>query len=476
MQRLTGDDPDVIGPYRLVARIGEGGMGVVYLAEAAEGGNVAVKVLREFLARDQAFRARFQREVSACMRVGGVCCAHFVAADADAGLPWLATEYVPGPNLADHVAHRGPLSNGMLAGFAAGVAEALAAIHAADLVHRDLKPSNVILSAEGPRVIDFGIAHHPEATSLTATGIVIGSPGWMAPEQLRGDKVGPAADVWAWGATVAYAATGRAPFGTGPAPEVAQRVLSGYCDVADVPQPLADHVRVALAVDPSVRPTAADLVTALTGSEEPNAITAVLARTWESPGVTASLPAVGSRRRRWLIAAGAASAAVVAAVIFAVLTTGGGSPSRSPSSAATGGATPRSAATSTAASTPTATDPWGMANFRPSANEESMSDVFRAFSGQPNYIPDFPLTMNGCATRAMRTHWRSLGKAMTFGKVFYSDSPETATEADAMDLKNATGGWIDTGGCEQPVFFVSDDVQGNLVDVTFETRMYDAAP
>jgi serine/threonine protein kinase len=478
MQRLTDEDPAAVGPYRLIARIGQGGMGVVYLAESGDGENVAVKVLRAELAGDPAFLARFRREVAACERVGGVCCAHFLDADLDASPPWLATEYVAGANLAEHVGTRGPLTGDMLVGLAAGIAEGLAAIHAAGLVHRDLKPANVILSAEGPRVIDFGIAQHQDTTALTAAGTVVGSPGWMAPEQLRGDEIGTAADVWAWGATVAYAATGRAPFGTGPAPEIAQRVLSGLADLAGIPGPLADQVRAALTPDASGRPSATDLVGAVTKSA-PEAITAVLGDTWRQPGDTRVLPpSVSVKRKRWLVAAGTiCTIAVLAAIVTALLTTGETPTSRQPSSTSTGGtSTAPGATTSPAASTPSPTDQWSMANFRPSTAESTMSDTFRAFSDQPNYIPEFPLTMNGCASRAMRTHWRSLGKAITIGKVDYSDTPETATKSDATNLVTATGGWIDTGGCEQPVFFVANDSEGTLVDIAFETRIFEAAP
>jgi serine/threonine protein kinase len=490
MQRLTEDDPAEVGPYRLIARIGQGGMGVVYLADSRDtdsgaGGNIAVKLLREDLAHDPAFLARFRQEVAACQRVSGSCCVQFLGADVDASPPWLATEYVPGPNLAEYVASRGPLGHRMLIGLAAGIAEGLAAIHAVGLVHRDLKPSNVILSADGPRLIDFGIAHHTDNTSLTATGAVVGSPGWMAPEQLLGDKIGPATDVWAWGATVAYAATGQAPFGTGPTPEVSQRILSGFAKLSGIPEPLANDVQSALTPDASSRPTAAHLLTTLTNTSAPGAISTTLADTWQSSNTSILPPPDDARGKRWLIAAGAAIPVAAIAVVIAALLTGNKMPASSTPSSTTSSQTlrpPSSSATrpgsmtSSVARTSTPTDQWSMANFRPSTAETPMSNMFRAFSGQPNYIPDFPLTMNGCGTRAMRTHWRSVGQAITAGKIDYSDTPENATQTDATHLANATGGWIDTGGCEQPVFFVSADSQSTLVDITYETRIYDAAP
>lgn len=482
MQRLADEDPAEIGPYRLIARIGQGGMGVVYLAESDGGENVAVKVLRPDLARDPGFLTRFRREVEVYQRVGGVCCAHYRAAEADASPPWLATEYVAGPTLAEHVGTRGAISGSMLIGLAAGIAEGLAAIHSTGLVHRDLKPANVILSPEGPRLIDFGIAYHPDTTSLTAPGTVVGSPGWMAPEQLRGADIGPAADVWAWGATVAYAATGRPPFGIGPAPEIAQRILSGLPDLVDVPVSVAERVRAALNPDPHARPAAADLLAAATKSTSPDAITAVLADTWHRQNNTLLLPPPRkSRLKRWLITAGAAAAVVALVVVVASLRPTGGTPTSRPTTpptttvpqTATGAATSRPP--SSPAPTPS-TDQWSMTNFRPSTTEPSISDTFRAFSDQPNYIPEFPLTMNGCSTRAMRTHWRSLGQEVTIGTMDYSDTPETATQSDATKLTTATGGWIDTGGCEQPVFFVPRNAASTLVDIAIETRIFDAAP
>jgi eukaryotic-like serine/threonine-protein kinase len=480
MERLTNEDPSQIGPYRPIARIGRGGMGIVYLAESDGGENVAVKVLRTELARDPAFLARFRREIAACQRVGGVCCAHYLDADVDASPPWLATEYVAGPNLAEHVGNRGPISGLRLVGLAAGIAEGLAAIHSAGLVHRDLKPANVILSLEGPRLIDFGIANHTDDTSLTAPGTVVGSPGWMAPEQLRGDEIGPAADVWAWGATVAYAAAGRPPFGTGPAPEVAQRVLSGLPDLAGISEPLAGRVRAALAPDPRARPSATELIADASKPASPDAITTVLADTWRPANDTLLLPPVRRHRWRWPISAGAAvTVAALAAIVAAVLTTGGSPTSRQSTSPTASG--PPASQGASASATPSATaapetNQWVMAKFRPSTAEPSLSGTFRAFSGRPNYIADFPLTMNGCATRAMRTHWRSLGQEITIGTMYYSDTPDDAAESDATNLNTATSGWIDTGGCEQPVFFVPEGAASTLVDVTFETRIFEAAP
>jgi eukaryotic-like serine/threonine-protein kinase len=214
-------DPKRLGPYELLGRLGQGGMGVVYLGRERRGGHrAAVKAIRPELAGDPAFAARFRREVEAARRVDSPRVARVLGADPAGPRPWLATEYVDGPTLAGAVAAGGPLTGGRLAAFAAGVAEALDAIHAAGVVHRDLKPGNVLLPGGSPpevKVIDFGIAWAADAT-MTRSGLRFGTPSWMAPEQLRDQPAGAPADVFAWGLLVAFAATGRHPFGGGPPP------------------------------------------------------------------------------------------------------------------------------------------------------------------------------------------------------------------------------------------------------------------
>ena len=212
---LQKGDPSRVGGYRLTARLGAGGMGVVYLGTAKDGSQVAIKMLRPELADDKEFRARFRREAATLEKVRGLCTVRVIEADSESPRPFLVTEYAEGPSLAEWVSSQGPFRAEMLYGLATGLAEALAAIHAAGIVHRDLKPSNVLLTATGPKVIDFGIAQALDATVLTRTGMTVGSPGFMAPEQIRG-QAGQPADVFAWGVTVAYAATGKSPFGAGP--------------------------------------------------------------------------------------------------------------------------------------------------------------------------------------------------------------------------------------------------------------------
>ena len=196
---LQPGDPPSIGPYRLVGRLGSGGMGQVFLGLSAGGRPVAVKVIRTELAAEPEFRVRFGREVAAARQVSGLFTVMVVGADVDGPVPWLATAYVPGPSLAEAVSAHGPLPMRSVLALAAGLAESLSAIHAAGVVHRDLKPSNVLLAEGGPRVIDFGISRAVESTSLTQAGLVLGSPGFMSPEQAVGHEVGPPSDIFSLG-------------------------------------------------------------------------------------------------------------------------------------------------------------------------------------------------------------------------------------------------------------------------------------
>ena len=260
---LRQTDPSQIGRYRLVARLGAGGMGVVYLGVDPSGEQVAVKVLRPELADNPEFRVRFGREVTMLTRVQGVCTVRVIAADTEAPKPFLVTEYADGPSLSEYIDTRGPLDAGMLYGLATGLAEALTAIHAAGIVHRDLKPSNVLLTASGPKVIDFGIAQALDTTSLTKTGITVGSAGFMAPEQVIG-KAGTAADIFTWAVTVAYAASGQSPFGTGASDVMLYRIVHAAPDITAVPPGLHPLVEAALAKEPRDRPTAPQLLSQLT--------------------------------------------------------------------------------------------------------------------------------------------------------------------------------------------------------------------
>ncbi|MGW6873177.1 protein kinase domain-containing protein [Streptomyces xanthophaeus] len=259
MMRLRREDPRVVGSFRLHRRLGAGGMGVVYLGSDRRGQRVALKVIRPDLAEDQEFRSRFAREVSAARRIRGGCTARLVAADLEAERPWFATQYVPGPSLHDKVAEEGPLTAVQIAAIGAALSEGLVAVHEAGVVHRDLKPSNILLSPKGPRIIDFGIAWATGASTLTHVGTAVGSPGFLAPEQVRGAIVTPATDVFALGATLAYAATADSPFGHGSSEVMLYRVVHEEPHLVGVPDALAPLVRACLAKDPEERPSTLQL-------------------------------------------------------------------------------------------------------------------------------------------------------------------------------------------------------------------------
>ncbi|ONH32795.1 serine/threonine-protein kinase [Pseudofrankia asymbiotica] len=334
LEPLQAGDPTRVGGYQLTARLGAGAMGVVFLGvaddtatiqlddtpghrpapglpgpaasptaprpaggdpAAADGRLVAVKLIHQRIAAAADYRARFRREVAAARAVAGACAARVLAADPDAPRPWLATEYIPGPTLAEAVSLGGPLSAPTVEALAVGLAEALVAIHRAGIVHRDLKPANVLITATGPKVIDFGMAvpTNPAAgTEVTRTGAVVGSPGYLAPEQAEGRRAGPAADVWAWALTVAFAATGRPPFGTGTAGALLYRSMTTEPDLAGVPPRLMSVVRSALRRDPPARPPATRLLASLVGdTADPAAAAArVLEVLWQPPASVPSAP------------------------------------------------------------------------------------------------------------------------------------------------------------------------------------------
>ncbi|TDC60685.1 serine/threonine protein kinase, partial [Actinomadura sp. GC306] len=262
---LRDRDPRRLGPYRLLGRLGRGGMGTVFLGEDESGRQVAVKVINAELADDEAFHERFRSEVTAARQVRRFCTAAVLDARLDGEPLYVVTEYVAGPPLETAVRENGPLRGGDLEALAVNIATALSAIHGAGIVHRDLKPSNVLLSPTGPRVIDFGIARALDASDgPTRTGQFIGTPAYMAPELMHGREITPAADVFAWGCVVAYAGTGRAPFGGGTLPEIIQRVTAGEPDLAGLEPPLRDLIARSLAKDPADRPAVKQLIRALT--------------------------------------------------------------------------------------------------------------------------------------------------------------------------------------------------------------------
>ncbi|MFD6288948.1 bifunctional serine/threonine-protein kinase/ABC transporter substrate-binding protein [Streptomyces sp. NPDC060205] len=273
MRPLGPGDPPSVGGHRLLGRLGAGGMGVVYLARSAGGTLVALKVIRAEYAADHDFRTRFRREAEAAGGLTGRWVVPVTAAEPAAREPWLATAFVPGPSLAEAVALHGPLPDRTVRVLGARLAEALTEVHAAGLVHRDVKPGNVLLALDGPRLIDFGIARSTGATALTASDVVIGSPGYLSPEQARvragGGGVGPPSDVFSLGCVLAYAATGRRPFGTGTVAAVIFRTVHEEPDLDAVPWTLVPLLTACLAKDPRARPTAREVRDALTDEGGP---------------------------------------------------------------------------------------------------------------------------------------------------------------------------------------------------------------
>ncbi|MGW0206684.1 protein kinase domain-containing protein [Streptomyces sp. NPDC003233] len=325
IQPVQQGDPLRIGSYRVVGRLGAGGMGTVYAALGAAGERMAVKVVHPAQAADEEFRARFRREVQLSRRVAGPCLVPVRDADTDGPAPWLATPFVPGPTLDRHVAASGPLTGARLFAVAAGTAAALTAIHEAGIVHRDVKPQNVILAPFGPQVLDFGIAHALDGTSVTRTGVMTGTPGWISPAHYQTGAVGREGDVFAWGALVAYAATGRLPFGSGAPDVVAFRVISADADLDGLPADLRPLVEQALSKEPSKRPTAAELarecgallatqataVLSPAGQQPPTLIADLVAQHWDLPpqdDPTWPAPPRRRSRARLYLAVGATAA------------------------------------------------------------------------------------------------------------------------------------------------------------------------
>ncbi|MFJ9565624.1 protein kinase [Streptomyces fuscichromogenes] len=260
MQPLAGDEPTTVGPYRLLGRLGSGGMGRVYLGRSAGGRSVAVKIVHPHFALDEEFRARFRREVAAARRVGGAWTAPVLDADPDAPVPWVATAYAAGPSLTAAVTDGGPLPAHTVRALGAGLAEALAAVHELGLVHRDVKPSNVLLTLDGPLLIDFGIARATDGTaSLTSSGVSIGSPGYMSPEQILGKGATGAADVFSLGAVLAYAGNGEPPFPGDSSAALLYKVVHEEPRLGSLAGELREVAVACLAKDPGRRPGPAEV-------------------------------------------------------------------------------------------------------------------------------------------------------------------------------------------------------------------------
>ncbi|WP_067602354.1 WD40 repeat domain-containing serine/threonine protein kinase [Nocardiopsis listeri] len=272
MRPLTADDPPAIGPHRLLARLGAGGMGEVYLARTPDGHLCALKVVKEDLAHDSEFRARFAREVRTAQRVRGPFTPAVVDADPEAPKPWMATEYVPGPTLKEAVREVGHFPAESLLVLTLGLARALATIHTAGLMHRDLKPGNILLSPRGPQVIDFGIARAVEGTVLTRTGQTFGTPSYTSPEQITGKNVTSRADVFSLGGAVIFAACGTPPFGVGSPVNALAKVLKAEPNLEVLPEgPLRDLIARCMAKEPEQRPDTASILRELSGLPLPSA-------------------------------------------------------------------------------------------------------------------------------------------------------------------------------------------------------------
>jgi serine/threonine protein kinase len=283
---LRPSDPQRLGSHRIVGRLGRGGMGTVYLAESDSGERAAIKMINPELADDETFRERFRREVESARRVRRFCTAPVLDAQLDGEPLFIVTEFVDGPNLDEFVTASGPMRGSSLEHLAVGVATALTAIHGAGVVHRDLKPANVLLSSVGPRVIDFGIARALDSVSgATRTGQFIGTPAYMAPELISGGTASPASDVFAWACVVAFAGTGRAPFDGPTVPSVLYRISHGEPSLDGLDEGLRDLVSRALVKDPARRPSAQDVLDALTGRQHADTAeaAATVGRTWALP-------------------------------------------------------------------------------------------------------------------------------------------------------------------------------------------------
>ncbi|MEV5831200.1 serine/threonine-protein kinase [Spirillospora sp. NPDC052242] len=395
MEPLRDDDPAAVGPYALTARLGGGGMGQVFLGRSPGGRPVAVKLIRAEYAADGGFRRRFAAEVAAARRVGGFYTAQVVDADPHADRPWLVTAYVPGPSLQDAVADHGPLPVRTVRTLGAGLAEGLAAVHACGLVHRDLKPGNVILAADGPRVIDFGIVRALEDTSGTATGAIVGTVAYMAPEQARGDReIRPPADVFALGSVLAFAATGEPPFGRTPPAAVMYRILHADPDLTGVPGDLRDLVAACLAKDPGDRPAVADVLAACAAGADagerwlPDPVHAQIARLDDAvpphppplpptvPDDAAPAPGRRTARRAAIVLGAVAAVAVLVAggaVAAGLLADGSGG--RGPGAAASSPSGPSASPDTGAGGAPSGPTPSGTPPASPGTTSEAVGRV-----------------------------------------------------------------------------------------------------
>ncbi|PRX69320.1 serine/threonine protein kinase [Nonomuraea fuscirosea] len=407
VQALRDDDPRQAGPYALLGRLGEGGMGVVYLGRGPDGGQVAVKLIHARMDADAGFRRRFAREVAAAKRVARFCTAPVLDAEVEGETAYLVTEYVEGPSLADAVRDSGPLTGSALDGLAAAMAMALRAIHGAGVVHRDLKPSNVLLSQVGPKVIDFGIAR---LAGSEVSSAIVGTPSYMSPEQVSGSAIGPASDIFSWGCTVAFAAGGVPPFGSGSIPTILLRIVNEPPELRGLSGPLRELVLASLTKNPGRRPTAQELMDRLssanltTAGQEPTpASTPPPSGTAPPPSGTArppvdaapppvdaapdTEPRTSPQARRRLLVAGTAVVLVVAGVSAALVLRGQGFPAARTTPPA---GTTQAAGTTTDAGTPQPTGTPQATGTTTGQTPATRQNPLRAAQNVPFYAPDEP--------------------------------------------------------------------------------------
>jgi serine/threonine protein kinase len=478
-------------------------MGEVFLGER-NGELVAVKCIHPSLASDPEFRDRFRREVAVSSRVRSSTCAAYVDSDIAASTPWLATEYVPGLDIQQYVSANGPLPEQEAITLAVGLAEALRQIHAAGIVHRDLKPSNVILSPTGPKVIDFGIARAVEQTAFTRTGSSLGSPGWMAPEQIRGKEITQETDMFSWGALVAFAASGLPPFGAGPPESLMYKVLEEYPELSRVPVSLRNLCWRALSKDPVGRPSPDGALAELLGpTQSVNTEAAVTQRidsTWvqinADPLAITPSPNRSKRKRKLLIPV---AFCLVAGVILAGIVvatkkssnqgvTADGSSTLEGSKAATTTSTTAPFVYKIQQTVPTPSGgetlpmPSTLPGYKQSSYDAPSSKIVRVFWG-PGVTLGFDngIPMSHCADGAWTVRWRSLNPDVTViaYDVGYQFDPDNVTYKPDDIPPASLSGYMGLAYCRQPAFLFGEANNGspaNLVDVVLETVQWEATP
>jgi eukaryotic-like serine/threonine-protein kinase len=475
---LEPGDPDHIGSFRLLGRIGAGGMGVVYLAEGNDGRRVAVKMIRSELTQDPVVRQRFLREVRAARQVHSPVTAAVLDADAEANPPWVAFEYVDSPNLEEVVEEQVPRLSAAV-GILSGIAEALMAIHQAGIIHRDLKPSNILCPANGVKVIDFGIAAAKESTMLTVTGL-IGTPAWLSPEQILGHPLTPAVDVFAWGCIAVYTLTGRQPFGGGPDDVPAAlfyRIVNDAVDLSGVPPQLMATVSAALSKDPARRPAVAALLDMLLPGRSPAAPPpGAPTVTAPPPPTMAPDPVPTPTRTKWPIYVVLVLVALAGGVV--ALTRGGGGTSTTttlpPTPATTTANTTANTTATTAAPGTAPAMPTSLAGF--TKNGGVVDSMVRVFQGEgASLVPDFPWTMNGCAQQTFTVQWRAEGAGAVTAGMTQDEQPPVPL-SDVPQPTTAVAGLMRGDGCSQPAFFFVNDPPDTLEDVAVAYQVWSATP